>query len=556
MAFEGKTELAQQRYLEEFEEVKAETAELLKTNPKKATDLVVELEDLAVEMKTLFGLEVEATFSRELRSKPSQDQKVRLAPKLGYLEQLRLDVSVMRVQSFDINDTGACLLLDDTGLLTKVAPDGDHQEMGKLHFPSHFRKNEYSFKVKWLEEAQCFVCNNFLVTETNELIELSLDLADKKFKPGSVHPGITDLAYDPALEQYHLLFTPDYKISYHAVYDRKGALMKSQPLDRKGVKINLPRKELIVQGEGNSFDVLSFEGEVLGNYPYGNGNNRVALSPDGNHMALHFYATKSQLYDLGKGKKKTLWAHPTHLKGYKETFYNDIHHNFGMTHAVFSPGGQYLVGGADHGKYVCWDTQKWERQELIPSEAARRVFQWFTTTFQEGVSTKNYFTPHTAMLEGQEHFINRGYELTEVSFLNEGAYWVLQVKDHLLVWNTDRENVGYVYGIGYVAFSPSHYLAVLQGNDLVIMQRQEGISDDFESSTFKEKEEVDSGIRYRSVDTKQDPQEKIETRVAPAPPSAPTKEASNEQVAPADKKKEEETPSKKQGLLGKLFRRS
>ncbi|MEL6536880.1 MAG: hypothetical protein AAFQ98_15780 [Bacteroidota bacterium] len=553
LVFEGKTELAQTRYLEVFEEVKAETAELLKTNPKEATDLIVELEDLANEIKTLFGLEVEATFQRELATKPLQGQKVRLAPEVGYVEQLRLDVSMVKVNSFAINDAGECLLLREAGMLTKVATDGAVQEIGKLQFPSQFRKDSYTFKVQWLEEAQCFACNNFVVNESNELIELTLDLADKKFKPDSVYTAITDFAFDPAPEQFHLLFSPDHKVSYHAVYDRTGTLVKNQPLDRKGLKINLPRKELLVQGNGNSVDVLSFDGEVLGNYPYGKGNHRIALSPDGNLMALHFYATKSQLYDLEKGKKNTLWAHPTFLKDYKNTFYHDIHHNFGMTYAEFSPDGRYLVGGADHGKYVCWDTQKWERRELIPSEAARSIFQWSTTTFQEGGSTKNYFTPYTAMLEEQEHFINRGYKLTEISYLSEGTLWVLQVKDNLLVWNTDGQNVGYVYGIGYVAFSTSHYLAVLQGNDLVIMQRQEGSTVDFESSTFKEKEEVDSGIRYWSADTQQDPHEEIETQVAPAPSSAPTKEAGNEQMAPVEVQKAEEASPRKKGLLGKLF---
>jgi hypothetical protein len=259
---------------------------------------------------------------------------------------------------------------------------------------------------------------------------------------------------------------------------------------------------------------MDFKGNIKGNYKYGNGNDHIELSSDGKLMLLHFYSTKSQLYNLDNKKKQTLWAHPTFLKNYKENFYNDINHNFGLTTCKFTPDGKHIIGGADHGKYVIWDTKKFERKELIPNQASLKIFNWFTTTISNDKSTENYFKPYAVEHEKQNLFINRGYDISNISFIKNGKYIITQVSDCLLVWNSDFENIGHIYGIGRVTFSANNFLIYKDKNELVVHQKVNDFNNDFESSVFKEYEKENSNITTHNIGKEDLEAKQIEEKIA------------------------------------------
>lgn len=188
-----------------------------------------------------------------------------------------------------------------------------------------------------------------------------------------------------------------------------------------------------------------------------------------------------------------IWAHPTYLKGYKELFYNDINHNFGMTKACFTPDGKYIIGGAEHGKYVSWDTEKFNRKEMIPNKEALSIFNWHTTTYsyEDGKGTNNYFHPFTVDHEGQTLFINRGYEISNIFFIDSGKHIVTQHNDSLLTWNNTFENTGFADSIGRATFSSQNYMAVRTETDFTLYKRVDEMDINFPSSVFRKKVKVE-----------------------------------------------------------------
>ncbi|MCH2229183.1 MAG: hypothetical protein MK105_02470 [Crocinitomicaceae bacterium] len=540
LVFENELELAKEHYLKTIDEVKNSINEKLEIEPAEAKKSIQGLEGFINETQTLLGVEVPNPFSRELKESNLKDQRIRLSPKLGYNEYLRFDSSMLDIKSFDINDKGQALILTSDNELIKIEESGEFRTITHLTFEDCFKTDSSSFKVIWLESPGLFVCNNYLIDENNEIIQLKLDFDHSKQKENTLDPTIKELLFDESTSQFHILFTPyvpfsgNFKETYHFIYSRSGVLKSTQRIERNCIKLNLNRQEIIATSEGNSYDTIDFDGNTKSNFKFGNGNDRVSISPDGNLMALHFYSTKSQLYNLETEKKKTLWAHPTHLKGYKENFYNDINHNFGMTMCVFTPDGKHLIGGADHGKYVLWDTSKFERKELIPSESSLEIFNWFTTTYKDGKSTNNYFKPYSITLENQEIFINRGYDLSKVSFINQGEYIITQVSDCLLIWDSEFNNVGNVYGIGKVVFSSNNYLAFNTNNEFVVFKLALNFNDSFESSVFKERKGEDSSITNHLVGELIDEQEQIKERI---------------------EKSENDIPEKRKGLFAKIFKR-
>lgn len=540
LVFENELELAKEQYLKTIDEVKNSIKEKLEKDPTEAKKSIQGLEKFIDEAKTLLGLETTNPFSRDLKKSSLKDRRVKLAPKLGYQEYLRFDSSMIDIKSFDINDKGETLLLTSDNELIKIEESGQFKTIAQLTFDDCFTNDSSSFKVFWLEIPGLFICNNYLIEENDKIIELKLDFDSSKHKESSLDPSIKELLYNQSTNQFHILFTPyvpfsgNFKETYHFIYSRSGELESTQKIERNCIKLNLNRKEIIATSEGNSYDTIDYKGNTKANYKFGNGNNAVSLSQDGKVMILHSYSTKSQLYLLSTGKKITIWAHPTHLKGYKENFYNDINHNFGLNICSFTPDGKHLIGGADHGKYVIWDTLKFERKELIPSESALEIFNWFTTTLKDGESTNKYFKPYFTTLENQEIFINRGYDLSSVSYINQGEYIIAQVSDCLLIWDSKFNNVGHVYGIGKVTFSSNNYLAFKTRNEFIVFKRKSEINDEFQSSIFKEKTGEDSSITNLIVDNITDETEEIKARV--------------------DESKKEDS-EKKQGFLTRLFNR-
>lgn len=514
LVFESEIEQAKNAYLEKYNQIKNQV-DITNTDKIEETKKTTQsLEKFASEIEIFFNLKLENPFKRELNKLESKEEKIKLSSDLGFKEHFRFDSSLLEIESFDINDIGEVLIVTEGKELIKIRTNGNIKNIGKLKFDECFSNNFSNSKVKWIGNSNTFSCDNYLLLENEELIELVFDFDKTKFKTNEIPLFIKELSFDSSKKEYHFLYLLNYKHTYHSIYDESGQLISSYTIDKNILKLNISRQEYIVQSEKNSVDIIDFKGNIKENYKYGNGNEDVTLSPDGQLMLLHGYSTKSQLYDLNNRKKQTLWAHPTFLKNYKENFYNDINHNFGLNTCKFTPNRKHIIGGADHGKYVIWDTEKFERKELIPTQSSLKIFNWFTTTITNGNSTENYFKPYSIEHENQNLFINRGYNISKISFIDKGKYIVTQVSDCLLVWNNKFENIGHIYGIGQVTFSANNFLIYKGNNELVIHQKVNDFNNDFESSVFKEYEKENSNITTHNIGKEDLEVKQIEEKIA------------------------------------------
>lgn len=511
LIFTKQIDQAKEHYTNFYHDIQNKISDFLETDIENAKKHIQALEKLQVEAKLLLDLDFENPFSREISIIENQDVKVKLAENIGFKETLRLDLKLVDLTSYAINDSGELLLLVDNKILKKVNSEGHIIETWEISYQSCF-KESYDKKIHWNTDAQAFILNNIVVNSNNRLIELKHDIKFENFKKDSIYPDLKDLVFDSKDKTYKTLYSPDRKETILTTYSIKGDLISSIKIKGNGLKINLPKEKLIFSGEGNSMDIFDFKGNKEQNIKYGNGNDRIALSPDGSKMVLHFYSTKSQVFDFDKKTEQVVWAHPTFLKDYKEKFYNDINHNFGMTIAEFSPNSQFLIGGADHGKYVFWETDKFKRSEMIPSEDSLKIFNWYTTSFKGDKAVNNYFKPYVVEHEGQKLFINRGYDTSKISFIDNGGLIITQNSDCLLIWNKEFKNVGYVYGIGNANFSESQYMATIYKSELIILKKTTEINDGFESSVFKEIKGEDSHIQYVNIE-KEDSTKEIEEKI-------------------------------------------
>lgn len=514
LVFEGEIEQAKDAYLEKYNQVKNQV-DLSNTDKIEETKKRIQsFEKFASEIEIFFKIKLENPFKRELNKLESKEEKIKLSSDLGFKEHFRFDSSLLEIDSFDINDLGEVSIVTEEKEIIKIKANGDIKSIGKLKVDDCFSNSFNNSKVNWIENAKVFSFNNYILLENDELIELTFDFDKTKFKTNQIPLFIKELSFDSSKKEYHFLYLLNYKHTYHSIYDLSGQLISTYTIDKNILKLNLSRQEYIVQSEKNSVDIMDFKGNIKENFKYGNGNDHIELSPDGKLMLLHFYSTKSQLYNLDNKKKQTLWAHPTFLKNYKENFYNDINHNFGLTTCKFTPDGKHIIGGADHGKYVIWDTKKFERKELIPNEPSYKIFNWFTTSITNGKSTENYFKPYSVEHENQNLFINRGYDISKISFLGNGKYIITQVSDSLLIWTKDFENIGHIYGIGRVTFSANNFLIYKNNNELVIHRKINNFNNNFESSVFKEYEKENSNITTHNIGKEDLEVKQIEEKIA------------------------------------------
>lgn len=325
-----------------------------------------------------------------------------------------------------------------------------------------------------IEETDEFFYNNLIIRTDHTVLELPLPLdTDKKKKqPKDYH--IYALAYSAVKEHYYIIYQGKF-----ITFNKAGESISCIEVPNSSENRILPDKEwIITQGGNNENHILDFNGNVLYKFEHGGSNRYYDISADRQYLACFFYSTKSQLYHIPDGKKFTLWAHPTHLKGYVETFYNDINHNFGMTIAAFSPDSSYLVGGGDHGKYVAWKLPKAERVELIPSPDCISIMQPETNRIilgnNGGVVDYKELQPGVYELENQAFFINRGNEIRAIRFLDNGDLFltILSGNTFVLSWDRNFNNLCHYKTEGQIEVHGKKYLTTRSQNELVIYKRK------------------------------------------------------------------------------------
>ena len=427
-------ELVKEYFQKSHENEIQEIEEKLKISEAEASQYIEALNfsiDLA---KKLLNIELSNPFSRSIKVLPNGNENLDFTQKSKYKESLRIDISQFKVASHNIDKSGNILLIIDNLLETKTIFVFDKN--GKTLFEKEIQPRKgferfWIFKTGIIEHTNEFFANNFIIRNNKELIELEIP---KEKNKKSQKSNIFDLAYDSEKEKYLILYE-----NLLLTYNKSGALENDLVIDDKEFRNSygriIPEKQwIITQKKDSELFILDFNGQVINSFDYSKGNFYYEFSSDFSYLVCFFYAVKSQFFNLENGKKDTLWAHPTYIKDYKETMYNDVSHNFGMERARFSPDNQYLIGCACHGKYVAWTLPKLERKELIPTTEVISLFE--NTQTESKIELVHL---------GKETFLkNRGNGITDIFFLENGDFFLTGIGEkHLLVWNRNFELVKY-----------------------------------------------------------------------------------------------------------------
>jgi WD40 repeat protein len=406
-------------------------------------------------------------FERKVKAVQIKNDGFDFSEKLKFKEITRLDVSTFDVRSCHINPKGDIFLFIEDKKIVQLNQKGETLFEKEIE-PGKGFEPFFNVKTGLLPESGGYYANNFVVRNDGTVMELPLNMETKKSKK-QINPHITDIAYSKSKKKYHLIYTNKF-ISYSA--DGK---FEAEIIIEHGwpERIIVEKEWIVIQERDKAILICDFGGKLIHRFDYGNGNNNFEFSKSFEYLVCFFYSTKSQFYQLSNQQQKTLWAHPTYIKNYKELMYHDIHHNFGMDQAKFSPDGKYLVGGAEHGKYVAWKLPKLERIELIPQQELLNLMTYSNTVFSEQGTKEIITKPELVELENQTFLKNRGNGISNIFFYDHGDIFLTELGygNYLLSWNRNFENLKFYKVDGRIEFHGDKYLTQRNKNEIIIYER-------------------------------------------------------------------------------------
>ena len=468
LAYGGYTEFANEAFLQYYQRITNEIENKLKVSESEASKHIEELNKFIKNVQKVSSLSLENPFTSSIRISALQNDIFVFSKKTKFSEILRLDTSQFEIKSVTINQIGDILLFTGNQKIIKLNSKGELIFEKELESPKGFDKIYHEVPSSVIKGTNNFFLNNYIITNKNQFIELPLPI--KKLKKGKLQNShIDDLSFWDKKDKYLVVYECNLLI-----YSKNGELEKTVNIEQKyyRARIIVEKEWIITHNSKKSVTIiLNFNGETVGTYECGNGNHLYEFSTNYEYLVCFFYLAKSQFYDLEKEKKGVLWAHPTFIKDYKEKMYNDINHNFGMSIAKFSPDNKYIVGGADHGKYVAWTLPKLERVELIPKGEMIELLEpevRIRMSEDKPIITK----AELVSLEGQIFLKNRGNDMSKIIFFENGDIFITELGHgkFVLSWNRNFVNLTFKKIDGRLDFHSQKFLTQSTKTELIIYE--------------------------------------------------------------------------------------
>lgn len=289
--------------------------------------------------------------------------------------------------------------------------------------------------IGYINRNNVFFVKNYLIDQNLEIRQLipPMITVNRKQVVASNY-RCTNPVYIEDLNQWVVLFVLYESKTTHVAcfYDDNYVPIKHINLNDFIVEV-VPTKKWIMTCKNNShFNIHDFEGNKVATLESNNatsaigvGYNYHCFTTSYSHFFSYSYYVKSQLFNLFDYSMKALWGHTTYEKDYKELYYNDINHNFGITTAKFSPDETYLVAGACHGKYVAWNLPSFERIELIPNAEYLAKMPNAEVVF---IGKNRYLK-------------NRNHQMGNIQFWEGGKYFSFQINQDTLIFNRQFEHI-------------------------------------------------------------------------------------------------------------------
>ena len=470
LIFGGYVEVAHSKIQEFYKYLilKIESKEKLSEN--ELNSYLEELNVLVKNVSKVTDLTLENPFKQTIKVLNSKNDSFAFSEKTIFQEKLRIDLSQYGIKSIFINLIGDILVVTTNQKIIKLNIKGEIIFETELETPKGFRELSYDFPCGIVENSTDFFINNYILKADNTLLELSIPL--QKLKKGALQNAtISNLNYWNKKESYLI----SYENNLYT-YNKNGEIEKTVKIEQKRIERIIVEKEWIIALKiDKALVILDFEGKQINEFEFGNGNNRFEFSANYKYLICCFYSTKSQFFDLITDKKETLWAHPTFIKNYKEMMYNDINHNFGMSFAKFSPDNNYIVGSADHGKYVAWKLPKLDRIELIPQEEMIGLLEpaeatRFTNNESETIITK----AEIVKLENHTFLKNRGNDISKIMFFENGDIFITEIGigKFVLTWDRNFNNLAHQKIDGKLDFYAEKYLTQHSKTEFIVYEQK------------------------------------------------------------------------------------
>lgn len=441
--------------------------ERLLNDDHQASQLFTSFEQFLIEAKKLANKAYLNPFNKTVNVKDSQYDGFHFSPELIFTERRRFDISAFSINAVHLNLFGDILLHVNDKQVILLNYNGESILNFEIKVPEGFSQLHPVSGL--IEGTSDFYVNHCVIKRTGEYIILPLPVPNLKAKQLQ-SPNIQNLAYTPLLEKYYLLYR-----NQLLTYTKEGNLETSIQITYGDAKKIFVQKEWVIAIEKDAkLFVLNFQGRLIHTFPFNRANYRFDFSNSFQYLICFFYSKKSQFFDLKSGKQAPLWAHPTFIEGYRELMYNDIYQNYGMHLARFSPDEKYIVGGADHGKYVAWTLPDLKRTELIPQASLIEMLppKIHTKFDADGKAQEVVNKAEVIELANQLFLKNRDNELNQVFFLKNGDYFLTEIgsSEFLLAWDRHFNSLSYFRSKGRIGFHVNKYLTQINKSELVIYE--------------------------------------------------------------------------------------
>lgn len=427
-------------------------------NPKR---VIQSFEKFLTDVKKLNGLELDNPFKQGIKIIPNLNEtRLNFLPNFSYSEELRIDVKNVDLNQVLIKPNGEIILYVNYSKVIVLNPNGNLKKEIIIPIQQGFSKLNWEIPLGYEENHNLTYVNNLLIFDDGRILNLEIPKQTKKSRHRQ-SSNIKDVKFiDSCIYVTYQKTLIKYSI--------EGELLEKKEFEGILDKIIKSKKWVIT---GNR--IFDFDGNLMHEYKVGHGNSQWTISNKKDSITFYGYSTKSQYYEF-EGKSKTLWAHPTFKKGYKEILYADTHHNFDLSSLAFSPDDSIIVGSGHHGKYVAWRKKTFERIELIPMDEVIALLKPSSKSVRQGDTFINVESkPEIVEIENIKYLKNRGNSAGQTFFINEGNHFVFDIPsvNIITVWDKELKNIFYEKSNGRIEFHGENQFTERNNYELIIYKK-------------------------------------------------------------------------------------
>lgn len=465
-AFLGRHDLASEHYsmyqVSLFEKIDL----ALKVSNTEAKKHLQELESLVKCAKLASNIQLKNPYEQTIKILPSENDRIDFSLNTRFVEKVRLDISQFNAEQVCINDFGEILLVLNNRRVVKLSRTGEMVFEFEIEPKKGF--NVWDSPSVGVVGTDSFHVNNYIVSRSNEILELPIPKRNEKKIQNS---DVSCLQFWESKNVFVVLYE-----NFLLTYNISGELENTLDIGQKyGRQIFLDKEWLVKRVDDSNISIENFKGELINRFHHAKDNDKFEFSSDYEYLICYYFATKSQIFHLSSSKQSTLWAHPTFIKGYKESLYSDTENNFGIGIAKFSPDVEYIVAGAYNGKYVAWKLPTYDRVELIPNQAAIESLEHFRTSrHSDGHRIEEISQPNVVVIENQKFLYNRRNEITQILFFENGDVFATEISHGKMVLSWDRtfNNIYHKQLQGKLGYHANRFITQQSKSQVVVYEQE------------------------------------------------------------------------------------